>query len=150
MSVSTTDLTIRKSVSIPLGLEQAFELFTDGVDTWWPAATHSIHKDAVAEVVLEQRVGGELYERSSSGEKAHWATVVAWEPPHRLVLEWKVNPLAPATEVTVRFAAEGEDTRVDLEHGGWEGYGEEAADEAAEYDSGWDIVLGRYTGRESP
>ena len=146
MSASTTDLTIRKSVSIPLDVDGAFELFTAGIANWWPTATHSIHGGAVAEVVLEERAGGELYERSASGEKAHWATVLEWEPPHRLVLEWRVNPTSPATEVTVRFAAEDGGTRVDLEHGGWERFAETAASDAGDYDVGWDVVLGRYAG----
>ena len=146
MSVTAADLTIWKSVRLPLGLEEAFELFTAGVGTWWPAATHSIHGDAVAEVVLEPRVGGELYERTTSGDKARWATVTAWEPPYRLVLEWQVNPASPPTLVTVAFAADGDGTRVDLEHSGWEAYGEDAATHAADYVTGWDVVLGGYTG----
>ena len=145
MNVST-DLAIRKSVSVPLVPERAFELFTAGISTWWPTASHSIGGDDVAEVVFEQREGGELYERRRSGETAHWGRVTAWEPPHRLVLAWKVSPDAPATELTVTFTAENGRTRVELEHAGWERYGALAASEAHDYDGGWDIVLGRYTG----
>ena len=34
-----------------------------------------------------------------------WATILVFEPPHRVVLEWKVNSAAPPTEVEVRFSA---------------------------------------------
>ena len=50
--------------------------------------------------------------------------MLAWEPPHRLLLAWMVNgdwkrdpDPAQASEVEVRFTAEGPDrTRVELEH----------------------------------
>ena len=143
MSVSTSDLTIRKSVVVPLDVDAAFALFTEELATWWPVESHSIHHGD-APVVFERRVGGELYERAPDGRRAHWATVLAWSPPHEFVLEWKVSPDAPATQVHVRFAGEGDGTRVDLEHRGWERYGAEAAAAHADYDGGWDVVLGRY------
>ena len=42
------------------------------------------------------------------------------------------------------FAPEGSGTRVDLEHRGWEVYGEEAAEMRGEYVEGWEFVLSRY------
>lgn len=45
----------------------------------------------------------------------------------------------PETELEVRFAADGEATRVELEHRGFETYG---PDGRASYDEGWDAVLG--------
>jgi hypothetical protein len=47
-----------------------------------------------------------------------------------------------ATELEVRFAAEGGGTRVELEHRGWEIYAAEAAETQKSYDTGWDEVLG--------
>ena len=44
----------------------------------------------------------------------------------------------------MRFAPEGDRTRVDLEHRGWERYGDSADDAASGYGGGWDVVLGRY------
>jgi len=67
--------------------------------------------------------------------------VLAWEPPARFVIDWHVNPTSPSTELEVRFVPEGEGTRVELEHRGWEAYGDEGADRAASYNSGWDLVL---------
>ena len=37
-------------------------------------------------------------------------------------------------------------TRVELEHRGWDALAEGAGDRAS-YDSGWEYVLGKYTGR---
>jgi hypothetical protein len=38
---------------------------------------------------------------------------------------------------------EGDGTRVELVHSGWEAYGDDAAASRASYDTGWDIVLGK-------
>ena len=77
----------------------------------------------------------------AGGEEHEWATVLVWEPPARFVIDWHVNPTSPSTEVEVRFLPDGEGTRVELEHRGWERYGDEGADRHASYNSGWDIVL---------
>jgi len=138
---------VRKTVTVDCAVEEAFRIFTTEVRSWWPTGTHSIHGDDVRDVVFEEREGGEVYEVSTAGEKGHWATIVAWEPPSRLVLSWEVNPRALGTEVEVRFSPEGAGTRVDLEHRGWERVPAESAGERASYDSGWDHVLGLYVER---
>ena len=100
------------------------------------------------EVVWEERVGGEVYEVSTDGARAHWADVLVWEPPHRLAIAWKVNPeAAGATDIELTFTAEGGGTRVDLVHSGWERLGDAAAETRGSYDGGWVVVLGRYEAR---
>ena len=46
----------------------------------------------------------------------------AWEPPSRLVFGWRQAAFTPEqdTEVEVRFEAVGEETRVTVEHRGWD------------------------------
>jgi uncharacterized protein YndB with AHSA1/START domain len=84
----------------------------------------------------------------ADGKEAPWGTVDVWDPPHRLVISWRVNPEAPApTEIEVRFTADGDATRVDVEHRGWERLGMERGQEARESygsDDGWGLVLSRY------
>jgi hypothetical protein len=46
--------------------------------------------------------------------------------------------------VEIRFVLEGDATRVELEHRGWDRLGDEAAEARDGYDSGWDLVLGSY------
>jgi uncharacterized protein YndB with AHSA1/START domain len=61
------------------------------------------------------------------------------------VIAWKPNSnQAPPTEIEVVFTSEGDGTRVDLEHRAWERLGDLAAEGRADYDEGWDLVLGRY------
>lgn len=136
-----TELVVRRSVLVDAPPERAFEVFTSGIATWWPVASHSVDDGTP---VFEPYVGGRLYERV--GEAEHfWGRVTAWEPPSRLVLEWKVNPeAAAATDVEVTFTPEDGGTRVDLVHSGFERLGEQAERGLAGYSEGWVVVLGRF------
>jgi uncharacterized protein YndB with AHSA1/START domain len=141
---------IVKSVHVACSPEHAFEVFTREVGSWWPLETHALHPGEVREVVWEEHEGGEVYEISTGGERAHWATVLAWEPPAGLTIAWQVAPEAVApTEVEVRFVAEAGGTRVDLEHRYWERLGATGAAARENYggDDGWETVLGRFVGR---
>src|SRR5207248_11244043 len=93
------------------------------------------------------RVGGRLVERSRSGEEAVWGELLVWEPPHRFAMTWYPGRgPSEATELEVRFEPDGDRTRVELQHRGWDGLGERAADARASYDSGWVVVLGEFPG----
>ena len=145
MTSHTTIAPVRRSIHVDCSVEHAFEVFTARIGEWWPLATHSIGEADAETAVLEPREGGRLYERIRGGREAHWARVLDWQPPRRLVLEWKVDPNSPApTEIEVRFEPEGDGTRVDLEHRGWERLGDRAAEARESYDSDWPMVLGRF------
>jgi uncharacterized protein YndB with AHSA1/START domain len=144
MTAELGTMAIRKTARVRLGVERAFELFTARMGDWWPTASHSLHGERVAEVVVEPRQGGRVFERTEDGEEADWGGILAWEPPRRLVLEWRVNPAVAATEVEVRFAAEGDGTRVELVHRGWERLGAAADEGRGSYEEGWTTVLARY------
>ena len=135
---------VRKTITVDCAVEEAFRVFTADTVSWWPVESHSIH-ETVSEIVFEPEVGGEVYEISTSGERGHWAQVVEWDPPSRLVLGWNIlGADAVATEVEVRFLADGARTRVELEHRGWDGLGEDAPARRGNYETGWDFVLGRF------
>ena len=138
---------VRKTVTVDCSVEEAFRIFTADALSWWPVESHSIHQ-AVKEIVFEPREGGEVYEVSEAGERSHWATVLEWEPPNRLVLAWNIlRAEEEGTEVEVRFLEEVEGTRVELEHRGWERLAENGAGKRDDYDTGWDFVLGKYVDR---
>jgi Activator of Hsp90 ATPase homolog 1-like protein len=142
MSTTEALAAIRKTITVDASVEIAFETFTRRIQSWWPQATHTVYEDKVQDIVFDENVGGRVYERSTAGEEAEWADVVAWEPPHRFVLRWRVNPERGPTELEVRFKPEGDGTRVDLEHRGWDEIGDTQG--RAGYDTGWDFVLGHY------
>lgn len=134
--------TVQKSITVQRRPEDAFRVFTDGIGTWWPLETHSPSDGRAEILVMEARVGGRLYERTRDGETLVWGEVLIWEPPSRLAFTWHLGgPVT--TEVELRFTAEGNGTRVDLEHRGWERHGDRAAELRGSYDSGWDYVFGR-------
>ena len=79
MTELATTAPITKTVTVGCDVHTAFRVFTDEIGTWWPTETHSVHKHDVGELVFEGREGGDLYEVTRSGEKAHWARVTAWD-----------------------------------------------------------------------
>jgi uncharacterized protein YndB with AHSA1/START domain len=138
---------IRKTVTVDCAVEEAFRVFTADAISWWPVETHSIHS-SVDEIVFEPRVGGAVYEVGTNGERGHWATVLEWEPPRRLVLAWNIlEREGDVTEVEVRFLPEGAATRVELEHRGWEKVELDGPAKRANYDTGWDVVFATYADR---
>lgn len=143
--ITSRELVVHKSVAVALRAERAFALFTERASEWWPFATHSIHGEQAVEAVFEPREGGRVYERTAGGTEEEWGRVLVWEPPRRFVLRWLVDPRC-AGEVVVSFTPEGDRTRVELEHRGWEGYGDDAEAVMAGYASGWEHVLSRYAG----
>jgi uncharacterized protein YndB with AHSA1/START domain len=148
MSPETTETTrvepIRKSITVDASVDHAFEVFTERMGEWWPAKTHSAHKELTDEAGLEPRLGGAIFELWRDGRE-DWGEITVWEPPHRLVFTWHPGlPPEETTEVEVRFAADGDSTVVELEHRGWEARGERAAEVRADYDQGWIGVLEHY------
>jgi uncharacterized protein YndB with AHSA1/START domain len=142
-SMQTSIQAVHKSLFVNCSPERAFEVFTREVGSWWPLHEYSIGGEQITEVVWEERVGGRVYERHADGSEGEWGRVVAWEPPSRFVMSWYPGKDASvATELEVRFAPEGEGTRVDLEHRGWEIFADEGQQTRDNYDNGWPTVLG--------
>ena len=146
-SMQTGIEAVHKSLVVNCAPERAFEVFTREIQSWWPKHTHSIGKETIVEIVFEERVEGRVYERLSNGEEGEWGRVLTWDPPRSFSMSWYPgHDSSEATELTVRFMPEGDGTRLELEHRGWEILGEPAAEIRNNYDSGWDQVLGYYTG----
>ena len=144
---------IHATVTVRRTPEDAFRVFTREMGSWWPLQAFSMAEDAeegqvkAESVIVEEREGGRVYEVMSDGNQGTWATILAWEPPRRLVLAWKPNRTDnPPTELEVTFTADGESTRVDLEHRGWERLGALAEEARAGYGENWNGVLALFAG----
>lgn len=136
MTVETLDA-IRKEVVVGVPVERAWAMFVERLDEWWPLSTHSYGGErAVTAGLTPER----LYERWDDGTERTWGHVLAWEPPRRLLLTWEIGD-DTGREVEIRFVPDGDGTRVELEHRGWEARG---AEKREGYDGGWTQVLGRY------
>lgn len=151
MTAPTSPVAVSKTITVAAPIEHAFAVFAEGFDRWWPRS-HHIGEAELARAVLETREGGRWYEQGVDGSECDWGRVLAWEPPHRVVLAWQLTvdyAYDPdfATEVEVRFAAEGENrTRVSLEHRDLERYGDKVDEVRATFESegGWTGILERY------
>jgi uncharacterized protein YndB with AHSA1/START domain len=146
---------VRQQIVVDAPVERAFAVFTEQMDRIKPREHNMLGVD-IAETVFEPWVGGRIYDRGADGSECEWATVLAFERPHRVVFSWNISPYWQVeadpdrrSEVEVRFVAEDEHrTRVALEHrhldrhgDGWQG----ARDGVAAPD-GWGLYLSRYAG----
>jgi uncharacterized protein YciI len=131
---------IRREIIVDADPDTAFEAFTARIGRWWPLGEFSVHGPGS----LVEFAGEKLIERSAGGEVAIWGTVTTWSPPGTLAFTWHPGQEAgQASHVRVTFTAIGSQTRVQLEHSGWEVFDEPAA-ARAEYDKGWPQVLERF------
>jgi activator of Hsp90 ATPase-like protein len=139
---------VRKILAVACSPERAFEVFTREIGSWWPLGQYSIGGDKITEVVFEEHVGGRIFERHSDGGEGEWGRLLEWEPPRSFTMSWYPgHDSSEATELQVRFAPDGDGTRVELEHRGWEARGAQAAEARTSYNNGWDTVLGYFQGR---
>jgi uncharacterized protein YndB with AHSA1/START domain len=150
-STETTIEPVRRTVVVDRPVEEAFRVFTEEIGKWWALDVHSLSLDrtgAPAETAtMEGRVGGRLYERMSNGAEADWGRLHVWEPPHRVAFEWFVT--GTPTDVEVRFVSEGDATRVELVHSGFDRL-EDAERRRNGYEEGWALGLQRYAEAVSP
>jgi uncharacterized protein YndB with AHSA1/START domain len=153
MSMQTTDTSVRTSIVVEAPIERAFSVFTDEFGSFKPPE-HNMLGVEIAETVFEPRVGGHLYDRGVDGSECRWARVLAYEPPHRVVISWDISPhwqletdLEKTSEVEVRFDSETPDrTRVELEHRNLERHGEAwaALRDGVAGEDGWPLYLRRF------
>jgi uncharacterized protein YndB with AHSA1/START domain len=144
---------VRRQVVVPAPIAVAFSVFTERFGDFKPPE-HNLLAAPLAETVFEPRVGGSIYDRAVDGTECHWARILAFEPPERVVFTWDIDPrwqIEPdhdlTSEVEVRFVAEGANrTRVELEHRnldrhgpGWQGIAD-----GVEGPDGWPLYLQRY------
>ena len=139
---------IKKTVTVRATPEKAFEIFTAGFDRWWPRS-HHIGASPLKTAILEPGVGGRWYSVHEDGSESPWGDVLAWDPPRRLIVAWRISHewgYDPnlLTEVAVSFTPVGEgETRVELEHRNLERFGdsEAAAATRVSMDGGWGMIL---------
>jgi uncharacterized protein YndB with AHSA1/START domain len=155
MTEQTTS-TAQASVTVPLAPERAFEVFVDEFETWWPReGTHSLTE--AQGFVMEPESEGRWGEVTPDGSFQPWGRVLAVDPPSRILLAWQLTPEfafdddpAKQTEVEVTFVADGDGTRVTLEHRGIEVWGDAAAAMRDSVEGGWGTLLARYAGHAAP
>jgi len=153
MTNEVHDASVRVQIVVDAPIERAFRVFTGEFDRIKPRE-HNLLRVAIAETVFEPRVGGHVYDRGVDGSVCRWARVLAYEPPHRIVISWDISPQwqietdpGKTSEVEIRFVAESAGrTRVELEHRHFDrhGAGWQSERDGVAGDGGWPLYLRRY------
>ena len=112
------------SVLVKVEPSEAFRIFTTEIDAWWRGGMKYRLGKNRSVVHLEPKLDGRLFEsfESSTGTRVvETGRVTSWEPPGRLVFEWRAVNFAPAekTEVEVLFEPSPSGTLVTVYHRGW-------------------------------
>ena len=114
-TTSTTDTTVHKALVVNVPIDEAFRVFTERFGDFKPRE-HNLMSSPIAETVFEGKVGGHIYDRAEDGSECHWARILIYEPPTRVVFSWDIGPTWQletdpdnTSEVEIRFTAEAAD-----------------------------------------
>jgi uncharacterized protein YndB with AHSA1/START domain len=156
MTTRADATSIRTQIVVQAPIDRAFSVFTEDFGSFKPPE-HNLLGVELAETVFEPHVGGRLYDRGVDGSECHWARVLVYEPPIRVVISWDISPYwqietdpEKTSEVDVRFIAETpERTRVELEHRNLDRHGDgwEQTRGAVDSEGGWPLYLQRFAER---
>ncbi len=102
--------------------DRAFAVFVDEIGDWWRPSPLFQTTPRPGRLSFEPGEGGRLIETRAGGKAFEIGRILAWEPPERLVFTWRQASFPPDlhTEVEIRFEAVGEETRVSVEHRGFD------------------------------
>lgn len=103
--------------------ERAFAVFTGEIGLWWrPNRLFSFTGGPPGALRFEPGLGGRFVETLPGGETFEIGRVTAWEPGRLLAFSWRQASFAPdqVTQVEIRFEPVGDETRITVEHRGWD------------------------------
>ncbi len=103
--------------------QRAFDIFTREIGQWWrPHPLFMLTPRGDGRLDFEPGEGGRLVARFPDNSEFEVGRIAVWQPGERLALSWHHATFAPgqATEVDVRFEPVGSETRVTVEHRGWD------------------------------
>lgn len=151
---ATTNLApVVREVEVAAPVETCFTTFVDDFAAWWPPE-HHVGERTITELRIEPQVGGRCYDIDAAGGVNHWGTVLAIEPPTRLVFAWHIqadwssdHDPARQSEVEVTFRSlDDARTAVRLEHRHLERHGAGAAGirESISKPGGWGGTMARF------
>ena len=102
---------------------RAFDVFTREIGAWWrPNDLFRFTPRGAERLSFDGGPGGRLVASSAAGDTFEVGRISAWEPGVRLAFTWRQASFTAdqATHVEVRFEAIGDETRVTVEHHGWD------------------------------
>jgi uncharacterized protein YndB with AHSA1/START domain len=111
------------SLRVAASPQLAFDVFTSEIGAWWrPNTLFRFTPRSPGQLAFEPGLGGRFIETLANGKVFEIGRITAWEPGSRLAFTWRQATFGPdrTTHVEVRFEAVGEETRVTVEHHGWD------------------------------
>ncbi len=146
------------AIRVAVTPERAFAAFTGEIDVWWrPNGLFHFTPRGPGRLTFEPGSGGRLIETQPDGRVFEIGRITVWKPPSELGFDWRQASFEPQqkTEVRVHFEAAGSETRVTVEHVGWDAIPQEHAARhgfpidvflrrLAEW---WQALLARYAAR---
>lgn len=138
--------------------QRAFYAFVGEIAEWWqPDELFRFTPHGPGVVAFEAGPGGRFTETLPDGKVFEIGRITVWQPGERLVFTWRQATFAPgqSTEVEVRFEPVGEETRVTVEHRGWESVPQEHVARhtfpdavfLARHGEWWQVLLSRFKRR---
>ena len=136
---------LRISFRVDCPSEHAFEVWTRRIATWWPTS-HSVTGERDVQIILEPRLDGRIFERTSAGQEHDWGKITLWEPPHRLGYIWHLRQnRTDASDVEITFRPlNATTTQVEIEHRGWERLGAAGLAARDANQAGWSGLLAHF------
>jgi uncharacterized protein YndB with AHSA1/START domain len=140
---------VHREITVNATPERAFEVFAARIETWWPR-DYSVGESELKRVVIEPREGGRFYEQGVDGVDTVWGEVLAYDPPNRLKVTWRLNGHwqvdEAASEIEVTFTPAAEGTTVSLVHSHLDRLAyADALRQSIGGDGGWSSLLARYS-----
>jgi uncharacterized protein YndB with AHSA1/START domain len=112
------------AIRVRASRERAFQAFTREISEWWrPNMLFQFTDQDTGALSFEPHAGGRFLMVRRDGSQFEIGRVTAWNPPSELAFSWRQESFGAdqETEVVVRFEAAGSETRVTVEHLGWDG-----------------------------
>src|SRR5678816_996255 len=81
-SVNEAIQPVIKSITVNAGPDEAFRVFTEDFDSWWPRS-HHIGKSPMKKAIIEGRPRGRCYTQQEDGTDCDWGSILVWDPPKR-------------------------------------------------------------------
>ncbi len=142
------------ALRVPATPLRTFEAFVHEIGDWWqPNMLFDFTVGKHGRLSFEPGESGRLIETYEDGSEFEIGRITTWQPPDALSFTWRQASFGPGmvTEVHVRFEPVGEETRVTVEHTGWDSVPQEHAARhgfplgaiQTRHAEWWQILLGR-------
>ncbi len=116
------------SLRVKATADEAFRVFTEEIGLWWkPSGLFQLTPRGDGQLRFEPGENGRLVTTLANGKDFEIGRITAWAPGVLVAFTWRQATFAPdqLTHVEVRFETVGDETRVTVEHRGWDGIPQE-------------------------